>query len=112
VLNKPPLEVNRTEGYIGVLIDDLTSLGTNEPYRMFTSRAEFRLSLRPDNADVRLTEKGYVTGCVGEMRRQKTLDTKARLEEGVALLKDITKISTEWGSKLNFPVSPHAVRRR
>lgn len=85
---KEPFILARSEAYIGVLIDDLVTKGTNEPYRMMTSRSEYRLLLRQDNADLRLTEKGRAIGLVKDDRYARFIAKKNAIEEGLQLLKD------------------------
>ena len=89
IMGKEPLFIDRSEGYIGVLVDDLITKENHEPYRMMTSRAEYRLLLRQDNAQLRLLEKGYRAGLVSEERYQRFLRKKEQIQDEIARVKNM-----------------------
>ena len=107
---EPNFIIDRAEGYLGVMIDDLVTKEIKEPYRMFTSRAEYRLQLRADNADIRLTEKGVRIGCVSEHRKGRFERKRSNIEKAEETLK-MLKLSPSALSKLGVAVNQDGIKR-
>jgi len=110
IKGKEPFILDRSEAYIGVLIDDLVTKGTNEPYRMMTARAEYRLTLRQDNADLRLTKKGYEIGLVTEERYKKTIKKKELIDTELDRLKRVMITPTEKNNNILIDLGSSAIK--
>ncbi|ETV88438.1 tRNA uridine 5-carboxymethylaminomethyl modification enzyme GidA, variant 1 [Aphanomyces astaci] len=111
VLGKPSFRLDRADGFIGVLIDDLVSLGTKEPYRMFTSRSEYRLMLRQDNCDLRLTRRAFEAGFASESRMQLLRSKEVLVKDAWKSLLGFQMDPHEWSKMDNLTISKDGVKR-